>query len=344
MTLTQTAILTRRVILISSISLFLGMVSFLGYRVWYAYYLSTLPPVEEKPDTKFGTLPLPDLPIANVSSSNFSYSLDTTTGGLPDLGKIIKVFFIPKTYATLLAPEKSQSLASKFDIRSEPEVLSETLYRFRTEEKAITIDLDTGNFTYLVEKSPEQPQSLIDSDDKLINDLKNLLNSKGLLDEGLTKGRFKVSLLKFEGENLVPVESRSEAQAAQISIWPQDLNQIPIATPDINQSLITAIVTRSANDLKNYLSLKYTYWPVDETTFATYPLKTTREGYDDLISGKGVVVVEPERPEVSITSVYLAYFQSEKYTPYLQPVFVFEGPNFVSFVPAIKEQFFSQTR
>ena len=57
MTLSQTAIFVQRSIIISAVALFLSIASFTGYKIWYAYYLASLPPVEEKPDTKFGQLP-----------------------------------------------------------------------------------------------------------------------------------------------------------------------------------------------------------------------------------------------------------------------------------------------
>ncbi|MCL4365698.1 hypothetical protein M1437_00535 [Patescibacteria group bacterium] len=81
MTLTQAATLVKRLVIFSAVTLFLGLGSFIGYKIWYAYYLAHLPPVEEKPDIRFGLLPPVDFPKSNVTSSNFSYSLDTVTGG-----------------------------------------------------------------------------------------------------------------------------------------------------------------------------------------------------------------------------------------------------------------------
>src|SRR3972149_10246068 len=154
MTLTQTATLVKQVMKISIIALVLGTASFIGFKIWYAYYLAHLPPVEEKPDTKFGLLPKPDLPQGSVSTSNFSYSLDTTTGGLPKVGidpgfeKIIKVYFVTQTFASLLAPDRSRALAEKFGISTPTEILSETKYRFKNNDKNLTVDLDNGNFSY----------------------------------------------------------------------------------------------------------------------------------------------------------------------------------------------------
>src|SRR3989344_129531 len=99
-TLTTVATITRRFILFSVIFSILAVIGFISYRIWHTNYLRSLPPVEEKPDTKFGVLPDPDFPLPKVSSSNFSYSIDTQTGNLPEFGgdiaKIQRVYFMPK--------------------------------------------------------------------------------------------------------------------------------------------------------------------------------------------------------------------------------------------------------
>lgn len=351
MTLSQTANLTKKIITISLIFGFTGIVSFVSYQVWHTYYIAHLPPVEEKPDTKFGPLPFPDFPTASVSSSNYSYSLDTSTGSLPKIGvdlgfdKIIKVYFITKSFATLLSPEKSQNLASKFNINTEPQILSETKYSFSDKEKKLTVDLDTGNFLYSKEATVSGEETLdLDNDDKLVSDFEQTLNSLSILTDDLKKGRTKITLLKSQGNNLVTTNLRSEAQAVQISIWPSNIDQKSIFTPKFNEALVNAILIKSASDLNNYLSIQFINFPVDTTTFATYPTKTAESAYGDLKSGKGVVILEPNKPQVSISSVYLGYYLSDRYNPYLEPVYVFEGQNFVGYVPAVNDEFFTQTK
>lgn len=347
MTLSQTAILTKQIITISVFALILGTVAFVGYKLWYAYYLAHLPPVEEVPDIKFGVLPAADFPKAKVSSSNFSYSLDTSTGGLPKVGidpgfeKVIKVYFVTKSFATLLSPERSQALAEKFGFNSPPQIITEVNYRFQDKLKTLDIDLDSGNFNYTSEATPSGQG--LDDDDKLVTDFEIFLGKIGGLKDDLRSGRTRVDLLRLEGNTLVPTSLRSEAQAAQISLWPKTLDKKPIFTPEFNKSLVNAVVLDSSNSLNNYLSLEFTNFPIDQTTFATYPVKTSEVTFDDLKAGKGVVVVEPAKPQVSITSVYLGYYLSGNYNPYLLPIFVFEGPSFAAYVPAIAEQYQTQT-
>lgn len=334
MTLSQTATLTRRVIIIFLIALFGGTFSLIGYKIWYAYYLANLPPVEEKADTKFGLLPAPAFSTTSVSSSNFSYSIDTVTGGLPKVGvdsgfeKVIKVYFVTRTFASLLSPDRAQSLADKFGIKVSPKILSETNHFFEDNEKALNVDLNSGNFTY--QRKIATPSGALEDDGKLISDFQRNLNNLGVLKQDLIGGRNKIIRLEDGG--------------GQISIWPASINSKPIQTNQFNKSLINATVSQSAENLDNYISLNFIYYPIDTSTFATYPINSAEQALEDLKFGKGSVVLEPNKPQVSITSIYLAYFLAETYNPYLLPIFVFEGPQFAAYVPAVTEQFQAQTK
>lgn len=344
MTLSQTATIAKQVITLSIIFLILGILSFIGYKIWYSYYLAHLPVKEPIPDTKFGVLPYPDFPKKDVSSSNFTYSIDTTTGNLPKLGvdegfdKLIKVFFITKTYATLLSSQKSQGLAGKFGIQTNPQVLSDTNYLYQEGNKNLNVNLDSGNFIYINEATLSAKQTL-DDDNKLVSGFQNMLTSLGVYKDELKKGQTRVILLKKNGTQLIPTSFPAEAEAAQVSLWQESVDKKPILTSSYNKSLINATVIKSTSNLDDYLSLNYSYWPIDQTTFATYPTKTADQALDDLKSGRGVIVVSPPKPQVSITSIYLAYFLPDNYSSYLQPIYVFEGQNFVAYVSAVNPQF-----
>ena len=89
--------------------------------------------------------------------------------------------------------------------------------------------------------------------------------------------------------------------------------------------------------------MNYTYYDVDLKTFGTYPIKTVSDAFKDLKVGKNTVLIKtPTSGQVSLRSIYLAYYQSENYTPYLQPVYVFEGENFAAYVVAIPNDYLAQ--
>lgn len=329
MNLTQTATFTKRAILLSIIVVILGIVVSVGYKIWYRYYLSTLPPIEEKADEKFGKLPQILLPKSVVKSSNFSYLLDTTTGGFPQMPKVIKVYFIPQAGVSLLAPAKSKDLAIRLGFNSEAQSLSEYSHQFSDGSGgSLTVELTTGNFNLLKRVATDSAtlDSSLPDQVQIIAQFRDYLQSKNLLSAELKDGRSKVI---YDNPDF------SQAKGAIVSIWPQDFDEKPIVTSNFNQALIKASITIDTDEANKFKEVRYIYWPIDKTTYSTYPIINASDAFEDLKGGKGYISLEPNQPQVSITSVYLAYYQSEQYTPYLQPVYIFEGPNFAALVPAI---------
>ncbi|MDD2822852.1 MAG: hypothetical protein PHQ59_02100 [Candidatus Daviesbacteria bacterium] len=331
MTLTQVAIITKRGVLTFTALLILGTVTAIGYRVWYNYYQSTLPIVEEKPNLKFGTLPKIVFPKSIVSSSNYSYSLDTETGSFLQMPKIIKVYFIPRAnIVSLLAPDESQKLAGKFGFNGSREVLNPTTYQYKDDSNGkFIIDLISGNFNF--QKQVATASAKIDTTfinpDQLVNAFKDLLKMNGVSNDDLNTGRSKVAYNKN-----IPNNSNS----ALVSLWPADFDGVPIVTSSTSASLVNATTSNPNNESNRFTEVNYTYWQIDKTTFATYPLQPIENAFEELKLGQGYITQVPTNAKVSIIKAYLAYFESEEYTPYLQPVYVFEGPLFTALVPAIK--------
>ena len=327
MTLTQTAVLTKRAIVIFAIGLFLLVSGKIGWEFYYRYTLSKLPPPQEIAEAKFGTLPELQFPQGTTSSANFSYSVDTTTGELPDFPSLIEVYFIPQAGLSLLAPDRAKTLAEKLNFNIGPENPSPEVYRFMSENGGdLVIDTPTGNFNFKLGPNEATASSTLKLPEKpvIIDLFKRFLSDNLSLPEILSAGRGEVFL------------SESSPITGTVTLIPEDFNNLPIVTSIYNQGLVKAdfIATEEENRII-FTKLSYVFWPIDESTSSTYKLKTSVQALSDLKSGKAYVSLVPENPNVSITSVKLAYFETEEYIPYLQPVFVFEGPSFVALVPAI---------
>lgn len=332
MTLTQASALTKKTIIIGMVLTFLGIIGVIGYNIWYQSYLASLPPVEEKPEVKFGFLPDLQFPPSKVSSTNYFYSIDTITGELPQTPKIMKVYFIPRAGVTLLAPEKSQKLAAQLGFSNEPEKLSPTEHRFTNDNgDQLNIDLVTGNFHY--QKAEATESALLDNpplpkEEEILQVFRNFLTTSNLLSKDINSD---------QGLVIYNNSSTTEAKTATVSFLLANIDETPIITSRLNQGLINALLTGATDKTKMFLKIDYTYWSTDKTTFSTYPLKTALQAFGDLKAGYAFVIQEPMSPQVSIASVRLAYYESEEYIPYLQPVFVFEGPHFTALVPAINQ-------
>lgn len=321
MTLTQAAQLTKRGLLSLVILSILGIATLIGYQIWQQNYLKSLPEKEPKAEERFGALPKLTIPSQSATGLNYDYSLDTITGVLPvDLPRVIKVYFIPQTGISLLAPKKVQELAKKLGFSQGPEAISQTVYKYTDAAGSfVKIDLNTGNFKIQkVLKLPEATASAkftpIDQT-KAVGDFKNFLASKGLLPDELNKGTYKII-------------------NNEVNLFTADLDGFRIVSPYLNRGLVRATLADIPSEEK-YSLIDYTYWTVDKAESSTYQLIKIEEAFKDLQAGKGFIIIKPDKPRVSISNIYLAYYQGEEYIPYLQPVFVFEGPSFAAYIPAI---------
>lgn len=342
LTLTQTASLTKKAFVWGIIFLVVVTLVWFGLNYYRAYQTSKIPPPEIKPDVKFNILPRPNLFFNLASSSDFTYDLVTKTGSLPtNFPKIMKVYFISKLGTTLLAPNRASNLAQKFNFKNGPEIVQPTLYRFTDDQGGeINIDLDGGNFNFerkLATEGGSVKDEIIADRGKLVEEFKNFLSSKGLLVEQLINGRASVSY-----DN----PSQQESQTALVSLWQEDLQEgstnYPLVTTKFTEGLIKTTITKYQDETNKYLSLNYVFWSIDQNNFATYPIKSAVDAFSELKEGRGSVVIKPPFPQVSISSVYLAYLVTDEYSPYLQPVYVFEGEGFAALLPAITDSYLSK--
>lgn len=336
LTLTQTADLTKKAFIFGVIFLVLIIFSWVGFQYYKASQVVPTTVEEDKADTKFNLLPKPNFNISLVPSSKYTFELLTTTGKLPaDLPKIFKVYFISKLGTSLLASNKAKELSSSLNFNNGPEIISSTLYNFTDDSGGkISIDLDTGNFEYKRNEATESGllDNTLSDKPKLIQDFKTFLNSKGLSKEQISSGHTQV---------LYPENSNNKAV---ISLWQDNITEgeteIKVVTNNFNAGLIKAEVSNIVSEDNNrYPYLKYIYWPIDLTNFATYPLKDINVAFEELKMGKASVVKESSLNTVGLTNIYIAYLLSEKYTPYLQPIYVFEGEDFTALVGAVDEQY-----
>lgn len=329
MTLTKAAVYTKRGMIGFIALIILIILVSSSLRMWNDYQIAHRPKVEEKPEMKFGALPKIAFPNSNISSSNYSYTMDTVTGGLPETPKLAKIYFIPQSSVTLLAPDRASKLATNLGFPNNPEIVTPTKYRFTDEGNGkLTVDLTTGNFYFqrpIASSSANIFSNPFIDKDHVIGSFKNYLSSNGLLSDDIKTGRADVV---FDGQ------SPAESKMAIASIWPQDLDKVPIVTTNPHQSLVKATVTTATDEINEFVEVHYTLRTIDKTTSSTYPLKTAEQALTDLKSGLAYIHNEPPNPQISISSIYLAYLEQEDYTPYLQPVFVFEGSGFTALVPA----------
>lgn len=331
MNLTDAASFTKKFIVVFGIILFIGLVSWVGFLVWQNSRPKNIAgPIP--PDYKFGTLPQPLFPESKGSGANYSYSLDTETGSLPkDLPNMTRVYFTPLLGATLLASDYAKELAESLKFSVGPQILSNTTHRFSDNTGGqITINLTTNNFNYekVVDLNDQSEEILPDA--QIIGEqFKSFLASKNLLKSFIQNGRTNVI---YDGA------SPKDSSRATVSVFFDDIDGLKVVTPEFTHGSIKATVTKYKLPENKYPKLDYVYWEPDPLQYATYSIKSIETAFEDLKKDQGVIIIEPKTSQVSIVNAYLAYYISEEYSKYIQPIFVFEGPDFVAYVPAVTSE------
>lgn len=343
-TLIQAAVLTKRAIIILAGLVFLSLALPIGLNIYYRYSASKLPPPQEKPEMKFGNLPQLSFDQATPTAYNFNFSLDTVTGGLPQTPKLMKVYYLPHFGVSFLAPDRAIEVAQKLGFDQDPQIIESREYKFTDNfGGSLNVDLTTGNLHFKRDLSkltnPATPsatsnQSLEDKE-HLTAQFSKFLFSLGLLNDELKAGKTNIIYVGPDA---------SQVQKWLLTIFPADIDKIPIITPNYQTGLVKALVSsqiyseisKTNLDTSSITTFDFVFWPVDLTTFSTYPLKSADQAFTDLKNQKGFISTKPPKGnDISITSVSLAYLQTSQYSAYLQPVFVFEGPNFLGLVSAV---------
>lgn len=336
MTLTQAAVFTKKGIIGSFIFVLSAIICLIAYQLIYTNLLLPHQKIAILPNRKFGVLPRPQFINSTVSSSSLSYSIDTTTGSLPQgLPAIMNVYYVPQLGTTLLAPDNISKLANSLGFNTGPNVVNTTQYIFTDANGGqITIDLNSANFTFTRPVDPGASYDpILPTSDQIVSNFTGFLSGKNLMKDDLQGGRSNV---------LFNHTSYRDSDTAIVSIWPKDLNGFKVVTPQFTQSNIRATVTRATDDNSRYIQMEYTYWQPDQTTFGTYAIKPISQAFQELQNGKGTIVENPGGSSASITDAYLAYYEPDTYSAYIEPIYVFEGTNFAAYVPAITEADFQQ--
>lgn len=343
-TLTQVTYWTRRLLKIGAILLGLTFFLVILSKIINSVWRKINPPPPPAPTVAFGKLPKLSFPENQTKGQKLTFKLETIQGGLPKLPTTGKVYFIPKTGPNLLALDRAKQMAKKLGFNTQPQQITENTYRWVTETTPSTtldIDINTGNFRLFYDYENDQEiltSKNLPTNQQAAQEAKNFLALNGLLSDDLATGSAEFVYLKFTPPNLTPAISLSEADFVRVNLFRADLDNLKILPPNPKNSLVSFLFSGSKAMGKRIIEVRYTYYPIERETFATYPLKSVQTAWQELQGGSGYIanLGENEKGEIIIRKVSLAYFDSDKPQHYLQPIFVFEGDrNFIGYTPAI---------
>ena len=309
------------------------------------------PPPPPPPTVKFGklpTLPFPT-PTEGEVKPNLTFSLETAEGGLPALPPQTNVYFMPTISSNLLSLQIATDKAVSLGFSPNWQQVSDTLYKFPhvSERSELLMNIVSGAFSISFDlKSDSSPLTRRPPAPEIAaSQIRSYLSSADLLPEDLT-AETTHEFLKQEGESLVPALSLSEASLIKINFFRKPYNELPSLTPKPNEANVWFIVSGLTEKQKQIIASEFHYFPIDETEFSTYPLRTAEDSWNTLTSGGAYIAsygLNQEGEQVKIRRIYLAYFDSGEPTEFYQPIIVLEGDKgFVAYIPAVTLDYYGE--
>lgn len=347
-TLTETAYYTRAAIKYGTLFIVFLIIARILFGVGHTIFRKIFPPPPPPPTVLFGKLPALPFP-EQKSDKRYSFSLQTPTGELPKLPTAANVYFMPEAQTSFLNLEDARTTARSLGFAGEPQAINETIYRFEHPNAPASIDMNIINKTFSLNYNLAATPELINlrpkSTDEALRAVRNLLSGADLLTPDLEAGKRTFDFIKVEPPKLVSALSLSEASFVRVNLFRQEYDSLPTLTPSPNRANVWFLVSGDTSRGKQIIAGEFHYFPVDSSRSSTYPIKTSQQAWDELVSGDAYVAspLSGEGSNVTIRRVYLANYDSGKPQKFLQPVIVFEGDDdFMAYIPAITAEYYSQ--
>jgi len=352
--LTTTAIGTRKLIKIAIIALIVILVGRVALNFAFSAIRSALPKREAAPTLGFGALPTIGFPEQTNELPVLEFTIETPTGTIPTFPNKMSVYALEQQYSDLFSYDQMIQRAQVFSFTAKPrqDVFSERKYIFEHTNTPSTFEYDlvTETFSISYNLASDSTPLLLRSrtPEGAKEALRDRLDAAELLSDELAEGPSDHIFLKVEGQNLVRALALADAQLVQINLFRRNLQSTeefpgyPAVTADPNKANVWFIVSGSDERSKVIIAGEYKYFPVDESLFETYPIKTGEQALRDLVDGKGYVANLGFNVDgnVTITNIYLAYYDPNIPESFMQPVIVFEGrDNFVAYVAAVTDEY-----
>ena len=272
--------------------------------------------------------------------------METPDGKLPNLPPQAKVYFLTKRTSNIKTLERANQKARSLGYDPNGKEITETSYQYQHPNLPCTLEMNivTELFSMSCDLRDEKLSisNVVLTPDAAIKQVKAFLSRAQLLPADMS-GPAVHEFIKMSEGKLVGAISLSESEMIKVNLYRKDLETIPSVASRSDQSNLWFILSPLNTYGNVVIAGEYHYFPLDETRFDTYALKTASEAWEDLKTGKGYIANLGQNNEgvLKIRRIYLAYYDPDVYTQYYQPVVVFEGDNnFVAYVPVITSLYY----
>lgn len=351
LTLTKASIETKIILKGLAMGISVLLILFLIFKLT-AYIKSIFfPTPPPKPTVSFGKIDTPGFPKSS-SSKKLTYSIETVSGKIPDLGYEVKVYKMIQYYPDLLGVKKAGEKVSSIGFAGNPIEISNREYEWGNDPQkqgiSRNIIVDTVNYNFSINSSfttnpvvlSAQNIPSVDDSIRLVKQTLLGLSPPDDIDNSKTKTQ---ALAIDKNGQLVSTTSVSQGQIIQVIFFQKDINNLSILYDNPNSSPMTfSIASGEFPGQGQIVSAKYVHQAISGRS-ATYPIKTSTQAFDELKNGNAYTASYfGNSSNVTIRNVYLAYYISTNLQNYLDPIIVFKGDDgFYAYVDAVTDEWIS---
>ncbi|OGK19822.1 hypothetical protein A3D80_03885 [Candidatus Roizmanbacteria bacterium RIFCSPHIGHO2_02_FULL_40_13b] len=277
-----------------------------------------------------------------------TFALDNIEGRPTTATDEAKVYFIPPIATKFGYAQKIYSMAKNagFNTKNVSYFLDGTHAIFEDSLQKITIDISYFNFEYkyAYENHPElflRPSAIDETTVKeRAADFFRLL---GKYPNQLSLGTQNITYMHYNSETkgLDVVTNPKLANVVEVDFFRADIQNgeqtYPVVSPKYYTSENYVVMTLDIVSPK-IIKAQMHFFETDDTNTGVYPLKTGDEAWAQFLANKGTIVTPGGGSyPITIKKMFLAYYETDVYESYLQPLYVFLGENnFVAYVSAVK--------
>ncbi len=347
--LTRIAITARKIIRYGIFLIVFLIVGKILLDAGISIYKKAFPSPPPPPTVNYGKLtkiPFPD----NGITAKLTYTLETPEGGLPTkIPGQAKVFFMPKVSPNLLSLDTAKTIAQGLGFTVNPQKVSDIMYIFNSTKYPVSLQMNIVTETFSISYNLAQDKSPLNAKSPIAevaaSEFRGFLSGAGTLPADLT-GPTTNKYLKLSNGQLTDALSLSEADMVKVNLFRKDYDKLPSVTGTPDQANVWAIIDGSNQPGQSVIAAEYHYFPVDETQYATYPIKTPAEAFAELQANQAYTAalgLNKDGDSLKIRRMYLAYFDPASPTEFYQPVYVFEGDNgFTAYLPAVTSAYYAE--
>ncbi len=276
--------------------------------------------------------------------------LETPEGGLPtNIPNQAKVYFMPKPSSSLLALDVAKEKAKLLGFTSDPISESDTIYKFTNPNYPSMLEMNivSGTFSISYDLSADRSPITLKPPvaEVAASEFRSDLSGANILPDDLSGPTTHV-FYKLSSGKLATALSLSESDVVKINLFRKNYDNLPGMTANPNEGNVWAIVSGSTTREQQIIASEFHYYPVDESQYSTYPIKTPQAAFSELQNGGAYVAdlgINKDGDNLKIRRVYLAYFDPQSESDFYQPIYVFEGDNgFTAYLPAVNASYYQQ--